>query len=341
VVVVGIEDVARAVGLSASTVSRALRDVPLVAPATRAKVRAAAEELGYVRSAVASGLVTGRTMAISVVVPTVASWFYSQVIEGVDSQLRQADYDLALVDLGGVGAVRERAFRRSLLRHRGDAVLALCLDFTHDEREELRATNLPVIVVGTPVRQLRFVGIDEVAAGELATRHLLGLGHRDILHITGGAEIAQGLNVGVPEGRAKGYEKALRAAGITPDPARIIEGNFSMSTARSAVDALIEAGGPLPTAVFAASDEMACGAILSLTGHGYAVPGDVSVIGIDDHEMAAPFGLTTLAQRPFDQGVEGARILLDELAGRPPRRTSLILPVHLVVRGTTAGVRPQ
>jgi len=334
--VVGIEDVAQAVGMSASTVSRALRDLPVVPAATKEKVRCAADRLGYVRSAVASGLVTGRTMAISVVVPSVSLWFYSQVLEGVDSVLRQRDYDMALVDLGGVGGERERVFRRSLLRHRGDAVLALCLDFSHEEREELRQTGLPVIVVGTPVRGLRFVGIDEVAAGARATQHLIDLGHRDILHITGGAEEAKGLSLRVPQGRLKGYERALKAAGIQPDPARVIEGRFSMAASRAAVDALLESGKPLPTAIFAASDEMAFGAMLSLNHHGLNVPGDISVIGIDDHEMAAPFGLTTLAQRPFEQGVEGAHILLDELAGKPPRKTSLILPVHLMVRGSTA-----
>ena len=336
---VGIEDVARELGLSASTVSRALRDVPLVSAATKEKVRAVADKLGYVRSAAASGLVTGHTMAISVVVPSVSLWFYSQVIEGVDSVLRSADYDMALINLGGIGVERERAFKRSLLRHRGDAVLALCLDFSADEREELRQTGLPVIVVGTPVRGLRFVGIDEVAAGFRATQHLIDLGHRDILHLTGGAEVERGLSLRVPQGRLKGYEQAIAGAGIPYDPARVVEGRFSMETSRRAVDRLLEAGGTLPTAIFAASDEMAVGALLSLDHHGFSVPGDMSVIGIDDHELAVPFGLTTLAQSPFDQGVEGARILLDELSGKPARKTSRILPVHLVERGSTAEIR--
>jgi len=336
--VVGIEDIARDIGMSASTVSRALRDLPAVSEKTKEIVRAAADRLGYVRSAAASGLVTGRTMAISLVVPSVSLWFYSQVIEGVDSQLREADYDMALVNLGGVGVERQRAFRRSLLRHRGDAVLALCLDFSDEEREELRQTRLPVIVVGTPVSGLRFVGIDEVAAGAQATQHLIDLGHRDILHITGGAEERLGLSLRVPQGRRWGYEQALKAAGITPNPARVVEGRFSMEYSRTAIDTLIESGETMPTAIFAASDEMAFGAILSLNHHGLDVPGDVSVIGIDDHEMSSSFYLTTLAQRPFDQGVHGAQILLDELCGKPAVRTSRVLPVHLVTRGSTAPV---
>ncbi|MES1170402.1 MAG: substrate-binding domain-containing protein, partial [Leifsonia sp.] len=88
-----------------------------------------------------------------------------------------------------------------------------------------------------------------------------------------------------------------------------------------------------------ASDEMAMGAILSIMSHGLAIPGDISVMGIDDHVLAESFGLTTMAQHPFDQGAAGARILLDELAGRPARKTSLKLPVELVERGSTAPPR--
>jgi len=331
---VGIEDIADAVGVSASTVSRALRGLPNVSARTREAVRTAADKLGYVPSMSATGLVTGRTLAISVVVPSVSQWFYSQVLEGVDSVLREADYDMVLFNLGR-GHERSRVFHRSLLRHRGDAVLALCLDFSKEERDELRQTGLPTIVVGTQVRGLRSVGIDEVAAGRLATQHLIDLGHRDILHLTGGGEVRRGLNPGVPQGRIKGYRAALEDAGLAVDESRIVKGRFSVATSRARIDALIESGGRLPTAIFAASDEMAFGAILALEQHSLRVPDDVSVIGIDDHEMAASFNLTTLAQNPFAQGVEGARILLDELTAGPGRLRSRTLPVQLMPRGST------
>ena len=336
---VGIEDIAESIGVSASTVSRALRDLPNVSPQTRDKVRQAAQRLGYVHSMTAAGLVTGRTMAISVVVPSICQWFYSQVLEGVDSVLREADYDMALFNLGRVVGERSRAFHRSLLRHRGDAVLALCLDFSPEEREELRLTGLPTIVVGTPVRGLRRVGIDEAAAGRKATEHLINLGHRDIVHLTGGGEVSRGLNPSVPQGRLKGYKEALQQAQLAVDPARIIEGRFSVATAHQQINALLDSGVRPPTAIFAASDEMAFGAILSLRAHGLRVPEDVSVIGIDDHEMSASFGLTTLAQEPFEQGAEGARILLGDLAGKPIRTMSRILPVVLKDRGSTAAPR--
>jgi DNA-binding LacI/PurR family transcriptional regulator len=102
---------------------------------------------------------------------------------------------------------------------------------------------------------------------------------------------------------------------------------------------LLDRPGPRPTAVFAGSDEMAFGAILAAGDHGLRVPDDLSVIGIDDHDYAAGFGLTTMAQDPFEQGATAARILLDELGGAEPRTSSVSSPVSLVVRSSTAPPR--
>lgn len=335
-----IEDVAKAAGVSVATVSRALRGLPHVSPSTRLRVQQQADALGFVPSASAAGLASGRTLAFNVVVPTVSGWFYASVLEGIDAELRAADYDMVVFNLGALSGDRERVFHRSILRKRGDALLALCIDFTADEREQLRTIGLPTVVVGGPVRGVRYVGIDEVAVARAATEHLIGLGHRDILHITGGAEEGLGLNRRVPLDRLRGYESALQAADIVADPRRQLLGRFSVSESRAVVDELFETGGLLPTAIFAASDEMAMGAMLSIYDHGLSVPHDISVIGIDDHELSASFRLTTMAQNPFGQGSAATKLLLDELEGRSTRKTSIRLPVSLVERGSTAPPRP-
>jgi len=334
----GIEDVARAAGVSAATVSRALRGLPNVSPRTRERIRAEAASLGYVASAAASGLASGRTSVLGVVVPAIQGWFAAHVLDGIESELRAADYDLMLFPLGTSRGERERAFHRSLLRRHGDALIALCIDFTAAERAELAAVDMPIVIVGGPVRGLRHVGIDEAGVARRATEHLLELGHRDILHLTGGDEVRRRLNPRVPRERRLGYTRALAAAGIEADAGRVLQGRFSAEHARQQVEALIESGGPLPTAIFAASDEMAMGAIIALARHRIHVPGDVSVIGIDDHELAAPFGLTTMAQDPFAQGAAAVRLAFDELAGRP-LPTSLRLDAPLVLRETTGPPR--
>jgi len=331
-----IKDVAAAAGVSVSTVSRALRGLPTVNPATAELVQQTAAELGYVPSAAAAAIATGRTRAVNVVVPALNTWFFSSLVEGIDGELRAAGYDMALFDLGYTGSERQRVFHRSLLRHRGDALVAVCIDFSADERAELRATGLPTIVVGNPVRGLRFVGIDEVAAARLATQHLIGLGHRDILHLSGGDEDELGLNAQVPKGRLLGFRQALDEAGIPLDPSRVRLGRFTAMASGQIMDEILDGPGPFPTAVFAASDEMAIGAVLSIFRHGLRVPEDISVIGIDDHPLAKPFGLTTVAQNPAEQGAAAARTVLDELAGRPAREGNLLLPVTLIDRGSTA-----
>nr|WP_274635623.1 substrate-binding domain-containing protein [Microbacterium bovistercoris] len=331
----GIKDVADAAGVSTATVSRALRGLPQVSEQTRSRIVRLADELGYVPSSSAAGLRSGRTMAISVVVPAVDGWFPASVIEGVDTELRAAGYDMVLFLLGGGPDERERLFHGSALRRRGDALLALSIDLTEDEREQLTQIELPSVVVGGRIHGLRHVGIDEADAAQQAIGHLIDHGHRDILLIDGGEE-EHGRNSGVSRDRRRGYERALRAAGIQEDATRSIDGGFSMTATRRRVGAFLDAGADAPTAVFAASDEMAIGAMLALGDHGLAVPADVSVIGIDDHPLAASFGLTTVAQHPFAQGTAAARLLLDELAGRASRRRAVKMPVELIVRSSTA-----
>ena len=333
-----IDDVARAAGVSTSTVSRALRGLPNVSEGTRATIKEAASKLGYVPSSSASGLASGRTLALGVVVPSVSRWFYTKVLEGIDSELRLANYDTVLFNLGAHLGDRERVFHRSLLRKRTDALIALCIDFTDDEKQELKSTGHPVMIVGGPVSGLRHVGIDERGVARTATRHLLSLGHRDIALL--GGEDEAGLNRRVPANRRAGYLEALAAEGIHPRPDREYVGAFSIATSRAVMRTALADPGDRPTAIFAESDEMAIGAMLAAGELGLTVPGDLSVIGIDDHDLAEGFGLTTMRQDPFAQGALATRMLLTELeTGTPVRRRSVILPVTLIARATTAPPR--
>ena len=334
----GIDDVARATGVSTATVSRALRGLPNVAATTREAVRRAADDLGYVASSSASGLASGRTLAMGAVVPSVSRWFYTAVLEGVDHELRAASYDLILFNLGGRGEDRSRVFHRSILRKRTDALVALCLDFSAEERRQLTTIGHPAIVVGGPVRGLRHIGIDDVGTARAAVEHLIALGHRDIAHL--GGEDEEGLNPSVPRARRAGWQAAMSAAGLPAREDRFVLGCFSIDTSKRATDALLDSGRPFPTAIFAASDEMAMGAMLSIWSHGLKVPGDISVIGIDGHPLARTFGLSTMEQHPFEQGATAARMLLEELEGKPARTRSMRFAVAFVDRGSTAPPSP-
>ncbi|GAA4174113.1 LacI family DNA-binding transcriptional regulator [Gryllotalpicola koreensis] len=328
-----IDDVARASGVSTATVSRALRGLPNVSAATREAVLATADALGYVVSSSASGLATGRTLAMGVVVPNVSRWFYATVLEGIDAELRRVGYDTILFNLGLKGEDRERVFHRSILRKRTDAVIALCLDFTPSEREQLASLGHPTIVVGGPVNGLRHLGIDELAVARAATDHLIGLGHRAIGHLAGHPE--HGLNKRVPRRRRRGYELAMAAAGLPVRPEWIEPSDFDIAGGREAALRMLGRSSR-PTALFAASDEMAIGAILAARELGIEVPGELSVVGIDNHALAETFGLTTIAQDPFGQGRLAAELMLAELAGEPPRTDLIDVPTALIERASTA-----
>ena len=340
----GIVDVARRAGVSVATVSRALRGLPNVSRDTRTKVLAAADALGYAASPLASGLATGRMRAVGVLLPYAGRWFFAEVVHGIERALRTHGYDLVLHVLAD--ADRRRDFFASLpVRRRVDAVLVVGLELDPAEQEVLRGLGLPLAWVGEPVEGGHGELIDDVAAARLATGHLVGLGHHRIASVGGDTSAsAPGRR------RSEGYRQALQAAGLPLVAGWELDGGFTPEGARRAVLDLLSGPGEHPTALFCQSDEMAFGVLGALRELGLACPRDVSVVGLDGHELAATFDLTTVAQPVLDLGAQAARWLVAHLADADgddedddeepaPGETSgapKLHPVHLVVRGSTA-----
>ncbi|MGZ4590032.1 MAG: LacI family DNA-binding transcriptional regulator [Actinomycetes bacterium] len=333
-----IRHVAARAGVSVGTVSRALRGQPGVAPATRHRVQKAAGELGYVASPSAASLASGRTMAIGVVVPYITRWFYSSVVQGAEAVLASAGYDVLLYDLAGRADARSRLLGGRMLEKRVDAALLVTLDLDTVERQSLRSLGRPVVLVGGSAG-FPSVSIDDVQVGVTATNHLIELGHRRIGFVgldrnVHGTFLAAG-------DRRRGYRRALRQAGLPVDRTVEMFGDFSVASGREAMHALMALDNP-PTAVFAASDEMAMGCLHAIRQAGRRVPHDFSVIGIDDHEMASLHDLTTVAQPVVEQGRIAARLLLDQLRGGTlSPDTTVVVPTALVVRATTGPSSPR
>jgi DNA-binding LacI/PurR family transcriptional regulator len=273
---------------------------------------------------------------VGVIVPFVTRWFYAGVVQGAEELLREAGYDLLLYNLGGDMATRHRVFRTHLLRKRVDAVMVLSLTPTAEEVAALARLDRPVAVVGATVDGWSSVRIDDDATAQIAMEHLLSLGHRRIAYIGGSLE--DQLDFAAPLDRLRGYRAAMRQAGLPRERSWEAVGDFTVRGGVAAMRLLLETR-QRPTAVFAASDEMAIGAVHALREAGLRVPEDVSVIGIDDHEMAEFFELTTVAQPVHEQGQLAAGLLLDALAADPARLArpqELIVPTRLLVRKTTA-----
>ncbi|WP_405520922.1 LacI family DNA-binding transcriptional regulator [Streptomyces canus] len=334
---VSITDVARAAGVSASTVSRALRGQPGVSDEVRAQIAAAAASLGYTASRSASSLASGRTLTIGVVAPFVGRWFFGTVLDAAENVFGAAGYDVLLYNLGSP-ETRKRFFTMMPVRKRVDAVLSL-LVHDEDEADALRSLGVPLATFWTAPRPgFTVVGIDDRAGAQSAVRHLVNLGHRRIGMIGG---TSGPLHWTTPVERRQGYLDVLADAGIPHDPALETDGGYTVEGGEHAMTELLAAPRP-PTAVFAQSDEMAMGALRALRLHRLKAPDDMSVIGLDDHELAEVIGLTTIAQPVAGQGAEAARLLLRQLqepdAG-PPGHVQV--PTRLILRDTTAPPHPR
>ena len=331
-----IQDVAAALGVSVATVSRTISGKPGVSNEVRARVLATAKELDYTVSRSASGLVTGRTLTIGVVTPYIARWYFGHTVEAIGSVLAGAGYDLLLYDIGSDES-RDRFFAKMPAKKRVDALVTLLLP---DEKETrvLRELGIPIATAWAARPGIASVSINDVLAAETAVRHLINLGHRSIAMI-GEAVDPVPMQYVTPAERRSGYLNAMREAGIEPVPEFEQNGHYTVQGGEEAMNRIL-ASREHPTAVFVQSDEMAFGALRAIRRHGLRVPEDISVIGIDGHELSENFGLTTLAQPLREMGAAMAELLLEQLESPvtevPPH---IEFPTRLVVRETTGPVR--
>jgi DNA-binding LacI/PurR family transcriptional regulator len=327
-----IADVAARAGVGVATVSRVLTGHANVRPATRDRVLDAIRALEYRPSSVARNLSLGRTLVVGVVMPFFTSPSAVERVRGVVSVLAGTSYDLLLFDVES-GAGRPRAFELLDRPDRTDGLLVVSLVPPEEEVGRLVASGLPCVLVDAPHALLPNVLIDDVAGGELATRHLLELGHRRIAFV--GDKPVDPFRFASSRDRTRGYELALGRAGVEVRREYVREGTHSRTVARSIALELLRLPEP-PTAIFAASDTQAVGVLEAARALGLRVPEQLSVVGFDDVEVAAYASLTTVRQPLFESGRRGAELLLQALAGELLGAYSEQLPIELVVRGTTA-----
>ncbi|KJL36832.1 Catabolite control protein A [Microbacterium ginsengisoli] len=328
----GIADVARLAGVSKSTASRALSGGGYVSEETRKKVTDAATTLGYVASANAAGLATGRTRTIAVIVPRVNRWYFGSMIEGITRALIPAGYDLTLYVAEPASQDRESMYRFFLARKRFDGVLAVALEPDDDDIEKLIGIGKPTLCVGNGLNGIPTIGIDNIAIGRMITQHLITLGHREIAFL--GVTPYDSPRARDVADRCIGYEQAMRQAGLEASM-RSTPSTLTVTDGYAAAVPLLADMESRPTAIVAACDEIAIGAIIAARRLGVPVPGQLSVVGVDGHDYAEMFGLTTIVQHPEELGELAARTLLSLIDGDTDVPDRLQLPTRLVVRSST------
>jgi DNA-binding LacI/PurR family transcriptional regulator len=332
---VTIRDVARTAGVSVATASRALNGSELVTEATRKRVLKVMDELQFTPSISARRLSLGRTMTITVVTSFLTRPQAVERLRGVDAVLSDSEFDLVIYNVETVEK-RDQYLRTLPLAQRTDGMLLISLPPRPDDVARLASAAVPIVVIDVHSPTLsvipRVMG-DDVAGGELAARHLVELGHRQIGYI--GDEFDDPFGFTSSRDRFAGYERALTNAGLAARPEWVALGAHSRYEAGELACRLLSSPHP-PTAIFAASDTQALGVIAAAHEMGLDVPGDLSIVGYDDIEAAEYVGLTTVRQRLFESGRLGAQLLLREIEHRSDIPISTDLPPDLVIRATSA-----
>jgi len=328
-----IQDVARAAGVSASTVSRYLNGQLRVSPATEAKVLGAVSELGYVPNAQARNLARRRSGVIGFVVPEISNPYFGSIADHVVEAVERHGR-LVLLCSHRSQAVRQSSYIELLASGAIDGMLYLGSFRSNERLATAIADGLAVVVVDEPIAGLppvHTVVMDDYAGGYQATSYLVALGHRRIAFVSGPAEL------GSVQERYRGYSDALRKAGIDPAVQVSHAGQFTEQFGMSVLPHLLGAAEP-PTAAFVASDYIALGVLSSAEAHGIGVPEDLSIVGFDDIRFSQYVRprLTTI-RSPVDRLAEvGVELLFERLADpEAPARTE-VLPVELVVRESAA-----
>ncbi|MFF4065230.1 LacI family DNA-binding transcriptional regulator [[Kitasatospora] papulosa] len=324
-------DVARVAGVSAQTVSRALRGSAHVNPDTGRRVLAAVEQVGYRFNSAARALSSGHSLTVGLVLLASGGYYSrSAVTAGVESAADDAGYAVSIATIASLDARRmERALARLADQGVDGLVIAVPLISVTRKMEDITRDIPTVTLDGSRTAGARVIGIDQREAGRIATQHLLDLGHRQIWHLSGPDEWLEARQ------RREGWQECLALAGIEAPPA--LEGDWSPGSGyrQGQIIAMI----PEVTAVFVACDEMAFGLIRALRERGRAVPEDVSVVSVDDIALASYCTppLTAVRQDFFGHGAAAVRLLLQDGVTVEPSAVEATLSV----RASTAPPRPR
>jgi len=327
-------EVAERLGISTATVSRALNKPHLLSPQTVARVRAAAEEMDYRPNFLAKNLKTGRTHNVLVVMPRLSP-FFLEVFTGIERAANEFGY-FPIIAYSGRDPQREAEYFDQVSSGRADGVLLLSSAFSEKPRPyKYKLPPIVSVLDADPLDDFPSIRVDHKAAAFAATTHLIKLGHRHIAHITGNMTSPMALS------RQQGFLEAMAAAQLPVDEDSIAIGDFTPESGEVAARLLLTRR-RRATAVFAANDETAIGAIKVFLGAGLRIPEDMSVIGFDNQHLGRLYtpALTTVNVPSFDLGFRSLKRLIELIDGKAAPHEE-VLATQIIARATTAAPANQ
>ncbi len=324
-------DVAARAGVSKTTVSRVLNGKDDLDPETAARVRKVIAELGYVPSAGAVSLARGRTKVVGMLVPSLTWPWVGEVVQGVVDVVEAEGYGLLLFSCTR-GEESIRRFASQVSAKSFDGLLVIEPEGTLEYIGDLHAKGLPVVLIDDREHRPQFASVapNNREGGELAARHLIGIGRRRPLVVRGPA------NLGCTQERLAGFTMVCAEEGITLDPEFIVDGDFTFDSGREAVRRLLATGARFDC-VFAHNDLSGAGALQAIQEAGLRVPEDVAIVGFDDVPLASYTkpSLTTVHQPLREMGETAARMLMGHFDGTSLSDAPVVLATTLIVRDST------
>jgi len=332
---VRLKDIARDLGVSVVTVSRALHDRPDIAKETKAKILQRVKELNYRPNLTARSLVTGRSSLIGCVVPDLIHPFFGEIAKALSAALREQGYYVIVASSESDPELEQDEIEHMLAHHLDCLVLASCRD-DRNALHLIREAGVPLVLIDRKLRGLdsNFVGVNDFKVGELATDHLIQQGCRRIAHI-------RGPETSVGNDRAEGYAATLRHHGMAVNDKHIVSFYASDSDGetrgRRAMDAILSLK-PCPDGLFCFNDSLAVGAMFRAFEAGLSVPGDIAVVGCGNFHYSSKLQvpLSSVDQRAREIGERTARMISKLLDKSPSQRSrKVILEPQLIARASS------
>jgi LacI family transcriptional regulator len=340
-----IYDIAREAKVGIGTVSRVFNDHPSVSKETRERVLRVANRMNYRPHPYARGLARKRTNSVMAVIPFFTTFFFMEILQGVQSKLSELDCDLILYGVNHPDQVEE-SIRHHVWRSRVDGMLFFSMRIPESFVEQFRDHRTPLILVDAHHRKFDSLTVDNQQGAYIATRHLIAMGHSKLGILNANLE-----SVPARE-RLRGFKRALDESGLETHPSLIkssaspkLDG-FTRESGYDLMNQFISLGRNMPTAVFISSDIQASGALSAISEAGLRCPEDIAMVGFDDIELASHLGLSTMRQPMFEMGVLAAETLAARQKDPDSTVSHTMFVPRLIVRkscGASLGseVKPQ
>ncbi|NLB51844.1 MAG: LacI family transcriptional regulator [Syntrophomonadaceae bacterium] len=327
-----IYDIAKRVGVSPATVSRALNNKGYVKDEVKTQILRAAEELHYIPNAAARSLIYKKTWTIALLLPDISNPFFATIARGVDDAISHKGYSLIICNSDG-SLHNERKHIQILRERRVDGIVMIPSGNQLDYSNTLDLDNMPFVIVDRDpgIDSVDVVLFDDFNGAKQATEHLVGLSHQAIAIITGPRNVSTGVE------RLRGFKHVMLAAGLQVNPGYVFEGDFRESTGYEIGKKIVD-GTSIPTAIFATNDLMALGALTAFKESGIRIPEDIAIVGYDgipETNRGSP-SLTTVIQPNYELGQAAGDRLIRRIENVKESRQKIVLNPRLVIRDSTA-----